>query len=93
MADVNFTERIFMGGFEPVSVRGIESTADIVYEQAEAMNAIFHCISWLADDRDIKKWSEHAALQADLQANDIDVIRERAVKAGLDARGVRHGDG
>ncbi|RKP50725.1 hypothetical protein [Trinickia fusca] len=85
------TERITIDGFEPVSVGDIESIADITHEQAEAMSAIFRCISRLTDDREIKKLCEHGALQADLQADDIDVIRERAMKAGLNARGVRHG--
>ncbi|ALV55220.1 hypothetical protein A8F72_02975 [Burkholderia cenocepacia] len=91
MAIVDSTERVIVDGFEPVSVDDIEGTASITYEQAEAMSAIFRSISRLTDDREIKALCEHGALQADLQANDIDVIRERAVNAGLDARGVRHG--
>ncbi|MBM2767061.1 hypothetical protein [Burkholderia anthina] len=91
MASANSTERIIVNGFEPVSIDDIEGTANITYEQAEAMSAIFRSISRLTDDREIKALCEHGALQADLQANDIDVIRERAVKAGLNASGVRHG--
>lgn len=91
MATSNSTERVFIDGFEPISVGDIECTADITYEQAEAMGAIFRSICRLTDDREVKKLCDHGALQADLQANDIDVIRERAVKAGLDANGVRHG--
>ncbi|WP_321955376.1 hypothetical protein [Burkholderia cenocepacia] len=91
MANADSTERVLIDGFVPVSVDDIEDTANITYEQAEAMSAIFRSISRLTDDREIKALCEHGALQADLQANDIDGIRERAAKAGFDARGVRHG--
>lgn len=91
MANADSTERVLIDGFVPVSVDDIEDTANITYEQAEAMGAIFRSISRLTDDREIKALCEHGALQADLQANDIDVIRERAVKAGLNVSGVRHG--
>lgn len=91
MANADSTERALIDGFEPVSVDDIEGTASVTYEQAEAMSAIFRSISRLTNDREIKVLCEHGALQADLQANDIDVIRERAVKAGLDVSGVRHG--
>ena len=91
MANSNCTERKVINGFEPVSVGDIECTSDIAYEQAETMGALFRSILRLTEDREIKMLCEHGALQADLQANDIDVIRERAEKAGLDASGVRHG--
>lgn len=91
MTRSNSTERVLINGFEPVSVSDIECTSDITYEQAEAMGAIFRSIARLTDDSEVKKLCEHGALQADLQANDIDVIRERAVKAGLNVSGVRHG--
>lgn len=91
MANADSTERVLIDGFVPVSVDDIEDTANITYEQAEAMSAIFRSISRLTDDREIKALCEHGALQADLQANDIDVIRERAVRAGLNVSGVRHG--
>lgn len=91
MATLDSTEYVLIDGFQPVSVDDIEGTASIAYEQAEAMSAIFRSISRLTKDREIKALCEHGALQADLQASDIDVIRERAVKAGLDASGVRHG--
>ena len=90
LAKTHSTERILIDGFEPISVGEIESTADVAYDQAETMSTIFRCISRLTDDREIKKLCEQGALQAELQANDIDVIRERAIKAGLDANGVRH---
>ncbi|AOL05364.1 MULTISPECIES: hypothetical protein [Burkholderia] len=91
MATANSTERVLIDGFVPVSVDDIEYTANITYEQAEAMSAIFRSISRLTDDREIRALCEHGALQADLQANDIDGIRERAVKAGFDVSGVHHG--
>lgn len=91
MAIANSTERVLINGFEPVSVEDIKDIANITYEQAEAMSAIFRSISRLTDDREIKALCEHGASQADLQANDIDVIRERAVKAGINVSGVCHG--
>jgi hypothetical protein len=90
MAIANCTERVLVDGFEPVTVDDIESVGNITYEQAEAMGALFRVIARLTGDHEVKKLCEHGALQADLQANDIDVIRERAVKAGLDASGVCH---
>lgn len=91
MATLDSTEHIFVDGFRPVSINDIDGSASIAYEQAEAISAIFRSIARLTTDREIKALCMHGALQADLQANDIDVIRERAIKAGLDAHGVRHG--
>jgi len=91
MTNSNCTERVIINGFEPVSIGDIECMADIAYEQTETMSALFRSISRLTDDREIRKLCGHGALQADLQANDIDVIRERAAKAGLDVSRVRHG--
>ena len=75
-----------VNGFETVDVLTIECVANITHEQAMAMGAIFRSIARLTDDREIKALCEHGALQADLQGNDIDVLRERAVKAGLEAK-------
>jgi hypothetical protein len=72
-----------VNGFETVAVTDIENTAAITYEQAEAMGALFRSIARLTDDREIRALCGHGALQADMQANDIDCLRERAMKAGL----------
>ncbi|CAH2936890.1 MAG: hypothetical protein CPDRYMAC_4481 [uncultured Paraburkholderia sp.] len=85
----NTSVPVLINGFEPVSIGDIECIADITYEQAEAMGAIFRSILRLTDNREVRKLCERGALQANLQANDIDVIRERAVKAGLDVSEVR----
>ncbi|CAJ0691581.1 hypothetical protein [Ralstonia holmesii] len=90
MADIHSSERVIIDGFEPVSVNDIECTANITEEQANAMGAIFRAIGRMTDDKDIKALCEHGALQADLQANDLDSIREHASKAGLRASDVRY---
>ncbi len=90
MADSNSTQRTIINGFEPVDVLDIECTANITFEQAEAMGAMFRAIAKLTDDRDVKALCRHGALQAELQASDIDVIRERAMKAGLVAEARNH---
>lgn len=90
MADIHSSERVIIDGFEPVSVNDIECTANITEEQANAMGAIFRAIGRMTDDKDIKALCEHGALQADLQANDLDNIREHALKAGLHASDVRY---
>jgi len=76
-------QRTIINGHEPVTVRDIECVACITLEQAEAMGALFRTIARLTDDRDLKTLCRHGALHADLQADDIDVLRERTLKAGL----------
>lgn len=83
MAKQDSTQHTIINGFEPVSIGDIECTAHITFEQAEAMGALFRTIARLTADNEVKALCSHGALQADMQANDIDVIRERAVKAGL----------
>jgi hypothetical protein len=79
----NTTEKILRNGFEPVTRTNIECNAHITYEQASAMGAIFQAIERLTSDGTIKQLCKHGALQADLQANDIDAMLERAMKAGV----------
>ncbi|WP_025917813.1 hypothetical protein [Herminiimonas sp. CN] len=76
-------QRTIINGFESVTVLDIECVANITVEQAEAMGALFRTIARLTDDNEVKALCDHGALQAELQAGDIDVIRERAMKAGL----------
>jgi glyoxylase-like metal-dependent hydrolase (beta-lactamase superfamily II) len=85
MAKADSTERTTVNGFKPVSRLDIECFSHIVMEQAKAFEAIFRAISRLSDDRDVKALCGHGASEASLQANDIDVIRERVMKAGFDA--------
>lgn len=81
----NNSTRALINGFEPVTVLDIECAASITGEQANAMATLFRAIARLTDDDDIKGLCEHGSLQADLQSNDIDVIRERAMAAGFAA--------
>lgn len=83
MAENDINNRVFIDGFEPVTVTDIEANACITGEQADAMGALFRTIARLTEDREIRELCAHGALQADLQGNDIDVIRERTVKAGF----------
>lgn len=87
----NDSTRTLINGFEPVTVLDIQCMAGITYEQAEAMGALFRTIARLSDDREIKALCAHGALQADMQANDIDVVHERATKAGLITEVRNHG--
>jgi hypothetical protein len=82
MANANSTS-IIRNGFEAVTWQDVESIAVIACEQADAMGGTFRAIQRLTVDETIKKLCEHGALQADLQGNDIDCLRERAVKAGV----------
>ncbi|CAJ0867889.1 hypothetical protein R20233_01453 [Ralstonia sp. LMG 32965] len=92
MADIHSSERVIVNGFEPVTRDDIDTTTNVTYQQAEAMGAIFRAIGRMTDDRDIKALCEHGAQQADLQACDLDVLREKAEKAGLHASGVQYVD-
>lgn len=87
MAKNDSTQRTIINGFEPVARMDIECLAHITMEQAEAMGALFRTIARLTSDKEVVKLCRHGALQADLQHNDIDVVRERAMKAGLAASG------
>lgn len=70
-------------GFSPVTVIDLECVAHVTFEQAEAMAAMFRAIARLSSDKDIQTLCAHGALQAELQGNDIDCLRERALDAGL----------
>ena len=47
------------------------------------MSAMFRAISRLTEDKTIIDLCEHGELQAKLQGNDIDCLREGAGKAGV----------
>jgi len=47
------------------------------------MGSLFRTIARLTDDVDVKALCVHGALQADLQGNEIDALRERGMKAGF----------
>lgn len=87
MTNQNSTQTSVVHGFEPVTCLDIECLSHITMEQSEAMGTLFRTIARLTDDEEVMKLCKHGALQADLQHNDIDVIRERAMKAGLIASG------
>ena len=70
-------------GFYLVTRSDIEIFMNITYEQSMAMSAMFKTISRLSNDETIKELCTHGALQAELQGDDLDVLRERAMKAGL----------
>jgi hypothetical protein len=89
MAEHDFAQRTIINGCEPVTVTDIECLAHITCEQAEAMGAMFRSIARLTEDKEIRELCAHGGLQANLQGNDIDVIRERAMKAGLAIEGVK----
>lgn len=82
----NDSTRTIINGHEPVSISDVECIASITIEQSEAMGAFFRTIARLSDDKEIKALCEHGALQAALQWNDIDVLRERVEKAGFVGR-------
>jgi hypothetical protein len=83
-------EAQLINGHYPLTLTELECVASITAEQAKAMSALFLCIARLVNDSVVKDICEHGALQADLQRNDIDAMRERAEAAGFDASGVRH---
>lgn len=89
MAEMDSTQRTIVNGFEPVGRRDIECSVNIASEGSEAMGAIFKTIARLTDDKEIKALCSHAALIAEIQSNDLDALRERAMKAGLVAE-ARH---
>lgn len=79
-------------GFHLVTRMDLECHCYIGMEAAEAMQALFAAIELLAENHDaieIKVLSKHGKSIAGELHNDIAVIRERAVKAGL----VGHWDG
>jgi hypothetical protein len=73
-------------GFHLVTRMDLECHCYISMEAAEAMQALFAAIELLAENHEaieIKGLAKHGKNLADLLHNDIDVIRERAMKAGL----------
>lgn len=67
----------------PVSVVDIENTAGVACEHADAMATMFKTIARLTSDPEIQGLCFHGALLANLQGNDIDGLRERALDVGL----------
>ena len=96
MANVNSTnqdasENVFRNGFKVVTVQEIERSTSVAYKQSMAMEAIFKAIGHLTSDETIMALCEQGALQAVLQGNDLDVLQECAMKAGIiGAPGVSH---
>lgn len=90
MANINVAERPLVNGFHPVSVSDIETTMNDIYGQAEHMKMIFLVILRLTTDPEIIEMCKKGQEEAVIQANDIDVIREQAMMAGVDAVDVRH---
>lgn len=84
----NDSTRTLINGRQPVSILDVECIANITVEQSEAMGTFFRTIARLTDDKEIKALCEHGALQAAMQGNDIDVLRERVVEAGFAVKGV-----
>lgn len=72
-----------VNGFKPIAVDDIDHLAEVSCEQSEAIAALFRAIERLTDDQDIKTLCNHGALQATLQGDCIDSLRERAVEGGL----------
>jgi hypothetical protein len=73
-------------GFHLVTRMDLECHCYISMEAAEAMQALFAAIELLAENDDaieIKGLAKHGKNLVGELHNDIDVIRERAVKAGL----------
>lgn len=75
----NTTKKITRNGFAAVTRMDIQNTSGVTLEQIEVIGALFRAIERLTTDQLCK----HGALQADFQANDIDCLRECAVKAGV----------
>jgi hypothetical protein len=88
MADSNSTQGRIINGFYPATVTDIECFAAVVLEQAKAMSALFRTIARLTDDKEVNELCSHGALQADLQVNDIDCMREQVMKAGFNMEAV-----
>lgn len=76
-----------VNGFEVVSVSDIEDIAELAHAQAAVISTLFRSIARLTDDMDIQGLCSHGLLQSEMQANDIDALRERVVKAGVDHDG------
>ena len=72
-----------INGFEQVQIWDIECMAGIAMGQAETMGTMFRTIARLVEDKDVRALCAHGVLQAELLHNDVDVLQERATKAGL----------
>lgn len=79
----NIIEKQINNEFEALTRFDIECNTNITYEQAIAMSAIFKAIERLSRDQIVKDLCNHGALQASLQANDIDDLRERVINVGI----------
>ena len=73
--------KVLINGVEPISAADIDDAITMAHPQVEAMAAIFRSVARLCMERDILQLCRHgAALDV---AGDIDVLRERAMGAGL----------
>lgn len=79
----NIIEKKINNEFEALTRFDFECSSNITYELAIAMSAIFKAIERLSRDQIVKDLCNQGALQANLQANNIDDLRERAIKVGI----------
>ena len=77
------SQKYTTSAFEPVTLSDINNTTSLAFGYAEAGRALFEAISRLSDDRVIKALCENGMLQMDFQANDLDCLRENAIKGGV----------
>lgn len=75
--------RTIVNGFNPVTAGDVDDTIVVAHEQLLVMTTLFRSIGRLTDDKDTRALCKHGADQAECVANDIDILRERAAKAGL----------
>lgn len=75
--------KVLINGFEPISAADIDDAITMAHPQVEAMAAIFRSVARLCMERDVQQLCRHGAALAEDVAGDIDVLRERAMGAGL----------
>jgi hypothetical protein len=83
MANIDSTQPQLINGFYPVSQTDIEDLAGEGMESVELIETLFATIGRLSNDNEIRELCKHGGFRASILHNDIDVIRERAIKAGL----------
>lgn len=84
MANANSKAAQYRNGFEIVTRAGIDDFSGVAMEAADNLRTILATIKRLApDDQEITGLSAQGHTIADMLHNDIDVIRERAKKAGV----------
>ena len=74
-------------GAGAVTVERIDYFAESTYAAAETLRAMFLSIERLIDDDAIKILCRHGARHAFAQAQEIDILRESALKEGVAASG------